>query len=375
MVCQPHAHLLLENSGEKGDEIIGNSFTLVRHERENRESGGTKMKSGTNEWIPPTCLYRVQVIVHLGCMHRIYCELHNDENPGLNPYIKTDKGPMNESKLTYRFGETTVEFGCRTYLMGILNVTPDSFSDGGMFFDQTDAVLHAFQMVKDGADIIDVGGESTRPGADHVTIEEEMKRVVPVVQKLRQKTKIPLSVDTYKSKVAAGALKAGANIVNDITGLRGDPEMADVIAGAGASVVLMHIKGTPRDMQVNPVYDDLVGEVYDYLEGAVETARSKGISQVMVDPGIGFGKTADHNLELINRLAEFRKIGVPVLIGVSRKSFIGKILDTPVEARLEGTAAAVTASILRGADIVRVHEVREMRRVAMVADAIRRQKV
>lgn len=305
----------------------------------------------------------------------IYCELYNDENPGLNSYIEIDKGSMNESKLTYRFGETTVEFGCRTYLMGILNVTPDSFSDGGMFFDQTDAVLHAFQMVKDGADIIDVGGESTRPGAEHVTMEEEMRRVVPVVQKLRQKTKIPLSVDTYKSKVAAEALKAGANIVNDITGLRGDPEMANVIAGAGASVVLMHIKGTPKDMQMNPAYDDLIGEVYGYLEGAVRTARSKGISQVMVDPGIGFGKTADHNLELINRLAEFRKIGVPVLIGVSRKSFIGKILDTPVEARLEGTAAAVTASILHGADIVRVHEVREMRRVAMVADAIRRQKV
>ncbi len=281
---------------------------------------------------------------------------------------------MNDTKLTYRFGSATVEFGCRTYIMGILNVTPDSFSDGGMFFDQTDAVLHAFQMVKDGADIIDVGGESTRPGAESVTLEEEIKRVVPVVQKLRQKTKIPLSVDTYKAKVASEALNAGANIVNDISGLRAEPEMADVVAGAGASVVIMHIKGTPKDMQINPSYDDLIGEVYDYLSRAVETARSKGIKQIMVDPGIGFGKTADHNLELINRLSEFRRIGVPILIGVSRKSFIGKILDTPVEARLEGTAAAITASILHGADIVRVHDVREMRRVALVADAIRRQK-
>ena len=281
---------------------------------------------------------------------------------------------MNDTKLTYRFGSATVEFGCRTYIMGILNVTPDSFSDGGMFFDQTDAVLHAFQMVKDGADIIDVGGESTRPGAESVTLEEEIKRVVPVVQKLRQKTKIPLSVDTYKAKVASEALNAGANIVNDISGLLAEPEMADVVAGAGASVVIMHIKGTPKDMQINPSYDDLVGEVYDYLSRAVETARSKGIKQIMVDPGIGFGKTADHNLELINRLSEFRRIGVPILIGVSRKSFIGKILDTPVEARLEGTAAAITASILHGADIVRVHDVREMRRVALVADAIRRQK-
>ncbi len=282
---------------------------------------------------------------------------------------------MDEAKLTYKFGETTVQFGCRTYLMGILNVTPDSFSDGGLFFDQTDAVLHAFQMVKDGADIIDIGGESTRPGAESVPLEEETKRVVPVIQKLRQKTKIPLSIDTYKTNVASAALKAGANIVNDISGLRAEPGMADAIAEAGASVVIMHIKGTPKDMQINPSYDDLVGEVYDYLAGAVETARSKGIKQIMVDPGIGFGKTADHNLELINRLSEFRKIGVPILIGVSRKSFIGKILDTPVEARLEGTAAAITASILHGADIVRVHDVREMRRVAMVADAIRRQKV
>jgi dihydropteroate synthase len=299
----------------------------------------------------------------------------NNENATHYSYINRVEGSRSDAKVTYKFGETTVEFGCRTYLMGILNVTPDSFSDGGAFFDQTDAILHAFQMVKDGADIIDVGGESTRPGAEHVTMEEETKRVVPVIQKLRQRTKIPISVDTYKAKAAAEALKAGANIVNDITGLHADPEIAEVIARAGASVVVMHMKGTPKDMQINPVYDDLVGEVYGYLAGAVEMARSKGINQIMVDPGIGFGKTADHNLELINRLSEFRKLGVPVLIGVSRKSFIGKILDTPVESRLEGTAAAVTASILRGADIVRVHDVREMRRVAMVADAIRRQKV
>lgn len=281
---------------------------------------------------------------------------------------------MSESILTYSFGDTPVEFGRRTYLMGILNVTPDSFSDGGRFFDQTDAVLHGFQMIKDGADILDVGGESTRPGAERISAEEETGRVVPVIRKLRQKSRIPVSIDTYKSSVALDALKAGANIVNDITGLHADPAMADIIAKQGASVVIMHIKGTPKDMQANPSYDDLVGEVYGYLSDAVEAAKSKGIKQVMIDPGIGFGKTADHNLELIARLAEFRKIGVPVLIGVSRKSFIGKILDTPVESRLEGTAAAVTASILNGADIVRVHDVREMRRVALVADAIRRQR-
>ena len=282
---------------------------------------------------------------------------------------------MTSQNLTYQFGETTVEFGKRTYLMGILNVTPDSFSDGGRFFDQTDAVLHAFQMVKDGADVIDVGGESTRPGAEQISVEEEMRRVMPVISKIRQKTKVPVSVDTYKAEVAKEALKAGANIVNDITGFRSDPEMADVIAAAGASVVIMHMKGTPKDMQSSPQYDDLLGEVYDFLAKGVEAARAKGINQIMIDPGIGFGKTADHNLELINRLEEFRSIGVPVLIGVSRKSFIGRILETPVEARLEGTAAAVTASILHGADVVRVHDVREMRRVALVADAIRRQRI
>ncbi|MCL4510076.1 MAG: dihydropteroate synthase [Bacteroidetes bacterium] len=282
---------------------------------------------------------------------------------------------MPSSNLTYKFGDMTVEFGKRTYLMGILNVTPDSFSDGGRFFTQTDAVLHAFQMVKDGADIIDIGGESTRPGAEQVSLEKEIRRVIPVITKIRQKSSVPLSIDTYKSQVALEALKAGANIVNDISGLHFDPKMAQVIAEQNASVVIMHIKGTPKDMQSNPHYDDLIREIYDYLASAVELAGKNGIKQVMIDPGIGFGKTADHNLELINRLEEFRGIGVPILIGVSRKSFIGKILETPVEARLEGTAAAVTASILKGADIVRVHDVREMRRVALVADAIRRQKL
>jgi dihydropteroate synthase len=281
---------------------------------------------------------------------------------------------MSQTNFTYKFGETQVEFGKRTYLMGILNVTPDSFSDGGRYFDQTDAVLHAFQMTKDGADIIDIGGESTRPGAEAISLEEELRRVIPVILKICQKSHVPLSVDTYKSRVAKEALKAGADIVNDISGLRFDPKMGDVIAEAGASIIIMHIKGTPKDMQVNPHYSDVVKEVHDFLADAVESARKKGIKQIMIDPGIGFGKTVEHNLELIGRLDEFHNIGVPVLIGVSRKSFIGKILETAVEARLEGTAAAVAASIIHGADIVRVHDVREMRRVALVADAIRRQK-
>jgi len=282
---------------------------------------------------------------------------------------------MITNDLVYKFGDISFEFGKRTYIMGILNVTPDSFSDGGRFFDQTDAVLHAFQMVKDGADIIDVGGESTRPGADPVSLGEESRRVIPVIHKIRQKSEVPISVDTYKSDVAVEAIKAGAAIVNDISGLSFDPKMAETIAQSGASVVIMHVKGTPRDMQTDPRYDDLIGEVYEYLAKAVDKAKKSGIKQIMIDPGIGFGKTADHNLELINRLHEFKSLDVPILIGVSRKSFIGKILNTAVETRLEGTAAAVTASILHGADVVRVHDVREMRRVALVADAIRRQRM
>jgi dihydropteroate synthase len=281
---------------------------------------------------------------------------------------------MTSTNLTYHFGETAIEFGKRTYLMGILNITPDSFSDGGRFFDQTDAILHAFQMMKDGADIIDIGGESTRPGAESVTAEEEIRRVIPVIHRIRQKSGVAISVDTYKSQVAIEALNAGANIVNDISGLHFDEKMADVIAERNASVVIMHIKGTPKDMQVNPRYADVVQEVYSYLVEAVDGARKKGIKQIMIDPGIGFGKTVEQNLELISGLDEFQKIGVPILVGVSRKSFIGKILETAVEARLEGTAAAVAASIIHGADVVRVHDVREMRRVALVADAIRRRK-
>ena len=279
---------------------------------------------------------------------------------------------MTSKNLTYQFGGTAIEFGKCTYMMGILNVTPDSFSDGGRFFELTDAVSARIpdKMVQRS---IDVGGESTRPGAELVA-RGRNKRVVPVIHKIRQKNNIPISVDTYKSQVAIEALNAGANIVNNISGLHFDEKMADVIAEKNASVVIMHIKGKPKDMQVNPRYSDVIKEVYNYLAEAVDGARRKGIKQVMIDPGIGFGKTVEQNLELISGLDEFRKIGVPILIGVSRKSFIGKILETAVEARLEGTAAAVTASIMHGADIVRVHDVREMRRIALVADAIRRQK-
>ncbi len=255
--------------------------------------------------------------------------------------------------------------------MGILNVTPDSFSDGGAYFDTEHAVARGVEMVDEGADFIDIGGESSRPGADPVSEEEEVRRVLPVIEQLSRRVSIPLSIDTYKSSVAGKALNAGAQIVNDISGLTFDPTMIDVVRRFGACVVLMHMKGTPRTMQREPTYDNVVEEVTKFLSEQAKKIRSTGVERIILDPGIGFGKTVEHNLEVIKKLHRVAELGYPVLIGPSRKSFIGKLLDASVEDRLEGTSAAVTASILRGANIVRVHDVRPMKRVAVVADALK----
>jgi dihydropteroate synthase len=263
------------------------------------------------------------------------------------------------------------DFASRTHLMGILNVTPDSFSDGGKFFDLDRAVARGCEMADEGADILDIGGESTRPGAESVSEEEEIRRVVPVIERLRNDVEIPLSIDTYKSKVAIAALKAGACIINDISGLTYDANMVDVARDQEATVVLMHVLGTPKTMQVNPTYKNVVTEVCEFLQKQSSMARARGIEQIIVDPGLGFGKTLDHNLLLMRDLDILTRIGFPVLVGPSRKSFIGKILGLAVDQRLEGTAAAVTACILRGANIVRVHDVKEMKRVAVVADALK----
>jgi dihydropteroate synthase len=268
-------------------------------------------------------------------------------------------------KLTSR--NFNFDFSKRTYIMGILNITPDSFSDGGLFYTKDTAVDHALKMYDEGADIIDIGGESTRPGAESVSLEEEMKRVIPVIEELAKKLPIPLSIDTYKSRIAQAALSAGASLVNDISGLKFDPEMSAVVAGYKVPVVIMHIKGTPKNMQKNPSYTALIPEIMDYLRGGLKIARDAGIAEdnIIIDPGIGFGKTVEHNLEIIKRLDEFR-------IGPSRKSFIGKILnDLPVTERLEGTAAAAAIGILNGANIIRVHDITAMVRVARVADKIK----
>lgn len=268
-----------------------------------------------------------------------------------------------------------LELGRRTLVMGILNVTPDSFSDGGLFFDAGIAVERAERMVAEGADIIDVGGESSRPGANSVPTEIEIDRVLPVIEELAKTLKTPVSIDTYKSSVARRALDVGASIVNDISALQGDPDMASVVAEAGVPVVLMHMKGTPKDMQLHPRYDSLIPEIISFLKTRVQAAVDAGISsdQIIIDPGIGFGKTITHNLEIIRRLQEFKSLEKPILIGTSRKSFIGKILDLPADDRLEGTAATVAVAIANGADIIRVHDVKEMARVACMTDAIVRE--
>ncbi len=261
----------------------------------------------------------------------------------------------------------------RTIVMGILNVTPDSFSDGGMFRNAEVAVAHGVRMAANGADIIDVGGESTRPGADSVSVSDEIERVLPVIHGLKEAVDVPISVDTSKAEVADAALMAGAHVINDVTGLQADPGLAAVAARHGAPLVLMHMKGSPGTMQDNPHYDDLVGEVSEFLRRQVQLAASMGLSPewTIVDPGFGFGKTAAHNIELIRRLREFTALGRPVMIGTSRKSTLGMLLGgAPPLERLEATAASVALAIANGANIVRVHDVREMVRVARVADAI-----
>jgi dihydropteroate synthase len=273
--------------------------------------------------------------------------------------------------LTTRHGN--VDISRHTVIMGILNITPDSFYDGGRRGVVAQAVRDGIAMVEAGAEIIDIGGESTRPGSRPVSQDEEATRVLPVLHGLRREVKVPISIDTYKSPVAQAALQAGADIINDISALRFDPDMISVVAREQVPVVLMHMQGTPRTMQAEPRYDDVVREVRDFLAAQLYEALDRGVAQeaVVIDPGIGFGKTLEHNLALLRGLPALAGLGQPLLVGASRKAFIGKVLGLNADERLEGSLAAAVAAILNGANILRVHDVRETVRAARIADAIR----
>jgi len=276
-------------------------------------------------------------------------------------------------KFRLRLSSRALVLGERTLVMGVINVTPDSFSDGGRYLDADSATDRALAMEREGADLIDIGGESTRPGSQGVAMQEEIRRVLPVIVRLRRKLKIPISIDTQKSAVAEAAVGAGAEMINDVSALRTDPELASVARRHGLPLVLMHMRGRPRTMQKLPFARNVLADVTRGLRDALLRARKAGLpkSQLILDPGIGFGKSYQQNCELLARLPELARLGCPLLIGASRKSFIGKLLgDAPADRRMWGTAAAVTASILGGAHIVRVHDVAEMVQVARIADRI-----
>ena len=282
---------------------------------------------------------------------------------------------MTDRKLTIR--NKSFEWGKRTYLMGVLNVTPDSFSDGGDYYTIESALAQAENMVKYEVDIIDIGGQSTRPGAAEISSSEEIDRVIPLVQILRQKAEIfgsvPISVDTTRAQVAKAAVEAGADIINDISGATFDSEMLSTVAQLKVPIILMHIRGTPETMQKLTDYRDLIGEIREFLESRIAEAVAAGIdkSHIILDPGIGFAKNYSQNVEILQQLAKFRGLDCPILVGVSRKSFIGHILNQPLaKQRIWGTAAACTGAIANSADILRVHDVREMHDVCLVADAI-----
>ncbi len=268
-----------------------------------------------------------------------------------------------------------LEFGDSTHIMGVLNITPDSFSDGGIYFNLDSALTHAKNMVANGATIIDIGGESSRPGAEPVPEVVELERVIPIIKAIAsEQLDVLLSIDTTKAVVAKQAIESGAHIINDITALRGDDDMAHVAADTESGIILMHMKGTPRTMQSAPKYVDVVQEVYEALGQWISDATRKGIDsdRIIIDPGIGFGKTIHQNIEILRKLEEFKRLNKPILIGTSRKSFIGNLLDLPVTDRVEGTLATVCWSITHGADIVRVHDVKETVRVARMTDVLHR---
>lgn len=271
------------------------------------------------------------------------------------------------------WADHSLRLGRRTHIMGVLNVTPDSFSDGSLYFQRNKAIEHGLAMAREGADIIDVGGESTRPYSEKVPVDDEMERVIPVIAALSREIEIPISIDTCKAEVARQALQAGASMINDISAMRVDPDIASVAAESDVPMILMHMKGTPGNMQDDPTYEDLIPEILDFLKNAVDRAIDAGIREdmIIVDPGIGFGKAFDQNLEIIKELLRFASLGKPILLGASRKAFLGHILDKEPLERDTGTMATISAGILNGAHIVRVHNVKKALDTVKVIDAIK----
>lgn len=278
-----------------------------------------------------------------------------------------------KNKFVLKTSRREIPLGCKTQIMGILNVTPDSFSDGGMFYNQQKAIDHGLQMIAQGADIIDIGGESTRPGAASVSAKEELKRVVPVIRGITRQAKVPISIDTTKALVAREAIAAGAEIVNDVSAGHKDKKMAQIVRESRAAMILMHMRGKPQNMQKGDLtYSNLMGEIVTFLRKSIDKAIVAGIEEehLVVDPGIGFGKTPEDNYRIINNLAELKTLGLPIMIGTSRKAFIGKVTGGEPQGRMEGTAATIAASIMNGCHIIRVHDVAGMKNVASVTDAI-----
>jgi len=278
-----------------------------------------------------------------------------------------------KTQFSLRLRKKTFMLGKRTLLMGVLNITPDSFSDGGLYFNKEKAIAHGVKMTEEGADIIDVGGESTRPGSKPLETEEELRRVIPVIESLAKKIDLPISIDTYKSAVAQKAIDAGAEIINDISGLNFDKNLALISARESIPIILMHMRGTPETMQKDVHYESLFSEIIQYLKKSIQRAESIGVNpkHIIVDPGIGFGKTLQDNLLIIKNLSEFRVLGKPILLGTSRKTFIGKILNADPGQRLEGTLSSIAIAVLNGAHIIRCHDVLQAKRAIAVADAIR----
>jgi len=296
--------------------------------------------------------------------------------PDLHPLGQSIKETLKNISRTHysiRCRKGTLILGKRTLLMGVLNVTPDSFSDGGFFFDKEKAIAHGIKMVEEGADIIDIGGESTRPGSKSLQLEEELRRVIPVIESLAKEVDVPISIDTYKSTVAQKAIEAGAQMINDISGSYFDQSLPEIAVKEDVPIVLMHIRGTPETMQKDVHYNSLFSEILLYLKDSVQRAESAGLDpqQIIIDPGIGFGKTIEDNLLILKNLFEFRVLGKPILLGTSRKAFIGKILNAEVGNRLEGTLSTIAIGVFNGAHIIRSHDVLQARKAIAVADAIR----